>query len=240
MTAKFLEGKTAVVTGGTRGIGKAITTRLLSEGARVAICSARQKSVDAAVADLNKRGEVLGSVVDVSKLNQVRDFAIAVEHHFGSVDILVNNAGIGIFKPAAELSPEDWAQMIGLNLTGVFHCCHEFLPIMRKAAKGDVINISSLAGRNAFAGGAGYNASKYGLNGFSEALMLDYRNEGIRVSTIMPGSVDTTFGGAATGQNTWKISPEDIAETVTWLLRMPRRTTISEVQIRPSRPPVKK
>lgn len=240
MSIKFLAGKTAVVTGGTRGIGNAIASRLLEEGARVAICGSRQKSVDEAIAGLEHKGEVLGHVADVSKLDAVRDFAAAVTHRFGTVEVLVNNAGVGIFRPAAELSPEEWNRMIGLNLTGVYHCCHEFLPMMRRAGTGDVNNISSLAGKNAFAGGVGYNASKFGLNGFSEALMLDYRNEGIRVATILPGSVDTAFGGGATGQHDWKIAPQDIAETVVCLLRLPRRTTISEVQIRPSKPPVKK
>jgi 3-oxoacyl-[acyl-carrier protein] reductase len=130
--------------------------------------------------------------------------------------------------------------MIALNLSGVYYCCHEVLPIFRTGGGGDVINISSLAGKNPFAGGAGYNASKFGLNGFSEAMMLDHRNLGIRVSYIMPGSVETEFGGGAAGQTpTWKIAPEDIADVVVMLLKMPRRTTVSRVEIRPSRPPSK-
>jgi 3-oxoacyl-[acyl-carrier protein] reductase len=249
MSTNIFQDVTAVVTGGTRGIGFAIiAARLLEEGARVAICASRQKSVDEAIPRLVQRaGEsnhLMAQVADVSNLNDVKNFATAVLNRFGTVGILVNNAGAGIFKGVAELSPEEWHRMIGLNLTGVYNCCHEFLPIMRTAGKGDVINISSLAGRNAFAGGAGYNASKFGLNGFSEAMMLDYRNDGIRVSTVMPGSVDTEFG-SSTGHsnaehNSWKVAPQDIADTVVCLLRMPRRTTISEIHIRPSRPPVKK
>lgn len=129
--------------------------------------------------------------------------------------------------------------MLALNLSGVYYCCHEILPIFRKdAAGGDVINISSLAGANAFAGGAGYNATKFGLNGFSEAMMMDHRKEGVRVSYIMPGSVDTEFGGGSKGAE-WKVAPEDIADVVVTLLRMPRRTTVSRVEIRPSMPPGK-
>jgi NADP-dependent 3-hydroxy acid dehydrogenase YdfG len=133
--------------------------------------------------------------------------------------------------------------MIGLNLTGAYYCCHEVLPIFTQAGVGDVVNISSLAGKNAFAGGAGYNASKFGLNGFSEAMMLDHRYAGVRVTTIMPGSVDTEFGGSAATDrdetNSWKIAPDDIAEIVVNVLRMPRRTTIGQIEVRPSRPPVK-
>src|SRR5579884_4252792 len=148
MSKKFFEGKCAVVTGGTRGIGAAIAERLLLEGATVAICSSRQKSVDEAVVRLSQKGQLYAKRADVSKLDEVRDFAAAVKDRFGTVDILINNAGVGVFKGVADLTPEEWNQMLGLNLTGVYHCCHEFLPIMRASEKGDVINISSLAGRN--------------------------------------------------------------------------------------------
>jgi NADP-dependent 3-hydroxy acid dehydrogenase YdfG len=129
--------------------------------------------------------------------------------------------------------------MIALNLSGVYYCCHAVLPIFKQRKGGDIINISSLAGRNPFAGGAGYNASKFGLNGFSEALMVDHRNDGVRVSYVMPGSVATEFGGSAEAGADWKIAPRDIAEVVVTLLRMPRRTTVSRVEMRPSRPPGK-
>jgi 3-oxoacyl-[acyl-carrier protein] reductase len=241
MSVNLPKNSVAVVTGGSRGIGRAIAERLLEEGASVAICGLRQKSVDDAVSALSARGNVFGMAADISRLDQVREFVAAAVQRFGAIHILVNNAGAGVFRSVAELSPEEWNQMIGLNLTGAYHCCHEILPIMRQAGRGDVINMSSLAGKNAFAGGAGYNASKFGLNGFSEAMMLDYRNDGIRVTTIMPGSVDTAFGGSATGdeKNAWKIAPHDIAETVVNVLAMPRRTTISEIHLRPSKPPVK-
>jgi NAD(P)-dependent dehydrogenase (short-subunit alcohol dehydrogenase family) len=238
MPEKTIENKVAIVTGGTRGIGRAITERLLREGARVAVCGRRQKSVDEAMAGLSAAGEVFGMAADVSKPDDVRRFISEVERKFGAIHILINNAGAGVFRSVADLDPAEWERMIGLNLSGVYYCCHEILPIFRKNLGGDVINIGSLAGKNAFAGGAGYNASKFGLTGFSEAMMLDHRQEGIRVSYIMPGSVDTEFGGSAGGAD-WKIAPEDIAEIVVTLLRMPRRTTVSRVEVRPSRPPGK-
>ncbi len=237
-----LNEQVAVVTGGTRGIGKAIAARLLAEGARVAVCGTSQQSVDAALRTLNPTDSVLGAVCDVSKLDNVRSFIAAVQQRFGTIHILINNAGAGVFRSVADLSPEEWNHMIGLNLTGVYYCSHEVVPIFRKNRGGDVINIGSLAGKNAFAGGAGYNASKFGLNGFSEAMMLDHRNDGIRVSTIMPGSVDTEFGGnqpAENNRHAWKIAPDDIADIAITMLKMPRRTTISQIEVRPSRPPGK-
>jgi NAD(P)-dependent dehydrogenase (short-subunit alcohol dehydrogenase family) len=238
MPEKNIENKVAIVTGGSRGIGRAIAERLAREGARVAICGRRQKSVDEVLAGLSRAGEVFGMAADVSKADDVRRFISEVERKFGAIHILINNAGAGVFRSVPDLEPAEWERMIGLNLSGVYYCCHEVLPIFRKNPGGDVINISSLAGKNAFAGGAGYNASKFGLTGFSEAMLLDHRQEGIRVSYIMPGSVDTEFGGGAAGAD-WKIAPEDIAEIVVTLLRMPRRTTVSRVEVRPSRPPGK-
>jgi len=257
--AKSPKSKIAIVTGATRGIGRAIAERLLNDGMRVAICGRLQNSVDEALRELSSQGDVFGFAADVTQLDQVRNFVAATERHFGGVDTLVNNAGSGTFRSVADLSPEEWNQTIALNLSGVYYCCHEVLPILRKQGNGDVINISSLAGKNAFAGGAAYNASKFGLNGFSEAMMLDHRNEGIRVSYIMPGSVDTEFGsGGGSGRsgpqesdserlksdserlkNAWKIAPSDVADVVALILAMPRRTTVSRVEIRPSMPPGK-
>lgn len=238
---KEIRDRVAIVTGGTRGIGRAIAARLLQEGAKVAICGTRQESIAEAVASLAAGPEKLfGAVADVSRLDEVRQFVNAVKDRFDGIHILVNNAGSGTFASAAELAPAEWEHMIGINLTGAYYCCHEVLPVLMQGGGGDIINIGSLAGKNPFAGGAGYNASKFGLNGFTEALMLDHRNDGIRASTIMPGSVDTDFGGqpgsGAKSGNEWKIAPEDIAEIVVHLLRMDARTTISRVEVRPSRP----
>jgi len=233
------ENKVVVVTGGSRGIGRAISERLLAEGMKVAICGTRKENVESAIQRLSKQGEVFGKVADVSQPGQVREFIASVMERFSRIDVLVNNAGTGTFRSVAELEPEAWTRMIGLNLSGVYYCCREVLPIFRQQGSGDIINISSLAGKNPFAGGAGYNASKFGLNGFSEAMMLDHRYDGVRVSSIMPGSVATEFGGSPATDADWKIAPEDIADVVVSLLRMPRRTTVSAVEIRPSRPPRK-
>jgi 3-oxoacyl-[acyl-carrier protein] reductase len=234
---QFLKGKHAVVTGGTRGIGRAIAASLLRAGAAVAICGRTRDSVDRATAELKQStgGDVGGEPADVSNWDQVERFFGSVKSRFGHLDILVNNAGEGVFRPVQELTREDWQNTIGLNLTGVFYCCHHALPLLQSSGAGYIIQISSLAGVNPFAGGSAYNASKFGLNGFSEAIMQDLRYENIRVSYVMPGSVDTDFGPGG-GRADWKIAPEDIAEVVLTLLHMPARTLVSRVEMRPSKP----
>jgi 3-oxoacyl-[acyl-carrier protein] reductase len=232
-----LSGKVAVVTGGTRGIGRAIAERLLREGASVAVCSRLHANVQTFIEECKPGAaeRLLAEPADVSQLEDVRRFFSSVDARFGGVDFLINNAGIGIFRSVADLTPEEWRRTIDLNLSGVYYCSHEALPRMKQRGAGYIINIGSLAGKNAFAGGAAYNASKFGLNGFSEAMMLDHRYDNVRVSYIMPGSVDTDFG-AHTGSAAWKIQPEDVAEVTVMLLRMPARTLISRVEIRPSKP----
>jgi 3-oxoacyl-[acyl-carrier protein] reductase len=233
----FLKGKHAVVTGGSRGIGRAIAEHLLRAGASIAICGRNSASVERASAELKQStgGEIFGESADISKLDQVERFFGVVASRFGNLDILVNNAGAGVFRGLQDLTPEDWRETIDLNLSGVFYCCHHALPLLRKSGAGYIVQISSLAGANAFAGGAAYNASKFGLNGFSEAIMQDLRNEDIRVSSIMPGSVKTGFS-PSTGDDSWKIAPEDVAEVVLSLLRMPSRTLVSRVDMRPAKP----
>jgi len=233
----FLQGKHAVVTGATRGIGRSIADYLLRAGASVAICGRTPESVARAVAELKQStgGDVFGEAADVSSWDQVERFFASIKSRFGHLDVLVNNAGAGIFRPIHEMAREDWEKTIGLNLSGVFYCCHHALPLLQGGGDGYIIQISSLAGVNAFAGGSAYNASKFGLNGFSEAIMQDLRYENIRVSYVMPGSVDTDFMAGA-GRAEWKIAPEDIAEVVLSLLRMPSRTLVSRVEVRPSRP----
>jgi 3-oxoacyl-[acyl-carrier protein] reductase len=234
-----LKGKNAIVTGGTRGIGRAIAERLLRDGAAVAICGRTQTSVDRAVAEMQTLGRVFGTVADVSQVEGARALFAAVDGEFGGLDILVNNAGQGRFRKVGEMTPEEWHLNIDLNLNGAFYCAHEALARFAARGGGFIVNISSLAGRNAFSGGAGYNASKFGLNGFSEALMLDHRHDNVRVSCIMPGSVDTEFAGdpgKRAGDTSWMIAPEDVAEAVALVLGMPARTMISRVEMRPSRP----
>ena len=164
--------------------------------------------------------------VDVRAPHAVSSFFNFIDESFGGLDILVNNAGIGIFSPVAELTFEAWKETLETNLSGVFYCCKEGIPRLRQRGGGSIINISSLAGKNPFAGGAAYNASKFGLNGFSEAMMLDHRNDRIRVTYVMPGSVDTDFSPRS-ARGSWKIAPEDVADVVISVLRMPERTTVS-------------
>ena len=234
----FLTGKTAIVTGGTRGIGYAIADALLEGGASVAICGRSTESVEKAVTKLasTSKRRIVGKAADVAKIEEVKALFSFVDKELGGPDILVNNAGVGRFASTGLLSIEDWRETLETNLSGVFYCCHEALPRFQKRGGGYVINLSSLAGKNPFAGGAAYNASKFGLNGFSEAMMMDHRFDNVRVSYIMPGSVDTEFGRDSATHADWKIAPEDIADIVVMLLRMPARTLVSRVEVRPSRP----
>jgi len=241
---EFLKGKTALVTGGTRGIGYAIALELGRAGADVLLCGRSEQGVKDALSHLRKEenstGAFEGRVADVSNWNDVESLFQFARQKWNKLDVLVNNAGVGIFKSVADLKPDEWHKVIDLNLTGLFYCCHAGLPMLRESGDGYVFNISSLAGKNAFAGGAAYNASKFGVNGFSEAMMLDHRKENIRVTSIMPGSVDTEFGhvpGQGSSGNEWKIAPQDIADVVISLLRMPSRTLVSRVEVRPSKPP---
>ena len=235
----FLQGKQAVVTGGTRGIGRAIAAALARAGAAVAICGRSEESVAGAVDALKRASdaEVIGKAADIRNGERVSEFFQFVDERFGGLDILINNAGVGIFRPVGDMTVAEWRQSIDTNLTGVFLCCREALLHFRRRGGGFVINISSLAGRNPFATGAAYNASKFGLNGFTEAMMMDHRHDNVRVSYIMPGSVDTGFTAGSSGQPAeWKIAAGDVAETVLSVLRMPERTLISRVEIRPSKP----
>lgn len=234
---KFLQGKSAIVTGATRGIGRSIAELLLDAGASVAVCGRSQSSVDRAVEELATRGTVIGASADVGKPEDVQELFRLADEKFGGLDVLINNAGIGVFRSVADLTVDDWRSTLETNLSGVFYCSREAVPRFQKRGGGYVINISSLAGKNAFAAGAAYNASKFGLNGFSEAMMLDHRYDNVRVSYIMPGSVATEF--ASGGGEDWKIAPEDIAALVITLLRMPARTLVSRLEVRPSRPPKK-
>jgi 3-oxoacyl-[acyl-carrier protein] reductase len=231
-----LEGKIALVTGGTRGIGRAIAERLAAEGVKVAICGRRKETAESAAREIG--GQVFGAGADIRNIDEVRALFSAVDRQFGGLDILVNNAGEGIFRKTGEMTPEEWQRVIDLNLNGAFYCAHEAVQRLRTRGGGFIVNVSSLAARNAFSGGAAYNASKFGLNGFTEALMLDHRYDGIRVSTIMPGSVATEFNhhSGPDSDDSWKIAPEDIAEAVVLVLKMPARTIVSRVEMRPSQP----
>jgi 3-oxoacyl-[acyl-carrier protein] reductase len=239
-----LRDKVAVVTGGTRGIGYCIAEALLAEGARVFTCGRNRGFLETALENLraNAKERVDGIVANVRHYDDCRKLIHAAAERFGGIDILVNNAGIGIMKPADQLIPEEWDATIETNLSGMFYCCREAIPLMRQRGGGYIFNISSLAGINPFAGGTAYNASKFGVNGFSEAMMQDVRYDGIRVSYLLPGSVDTDFGGApgSKSRETWKLTGQNIAKAVIDLYRFPRTALASRIELRPLQPPRKK
>ena len=242
MTPTSLHGKVALVTGGTRGIGLAIAGALLDRGASVATSGQTTANVERARSALARDGDRTARLdiaqADVRDPAQVEALVNQTVARFGGLDILINNAGIGLFTPAAEMSVGAWQRVIETNLSGVFYCCHAGIPHLRRRGGGWIINISSLAGKNPFVGGTAYCASKAGLNAFSEALMQEVRYDNIRVSYVMPGSVDTEFmaPGSASRESDWKLSAGDVAQVVVDLLEHPARSLPSRVEIRPSKP----
>ncbi|HEY9282887.1 MAG TPA: SDR family oxidoreductase [Pyrinomonadaceae bacterium] len=235
-----LEGKAAIVTGSTKGIGRAIAEALVREGANVCVSARKEEEVEQTVAELNEldRGQVTGAVCDVRDHDEVRALVEHAAAEFGGVDILINNAGIGHFGRVDAMPPEDFRAVLETNLFGVFYCCRVAIPVMKRRGGGYVINISSLAGANPHPEMAAYNASKFALNGFSEALMQEVRHDRIKVSYVMPGSVNTHFGGDEPDESkAWQLQPEDVARVVVDLLRHDERSLPSRVELRPSRPP---
>ncbi len=233
-----LSNKIAIVTGGTKGIGRAIAESLVNAGARVAITARHEDEIASAVSQLNAlgAGTATGHVCDVRDYDNVK----SVFREIGGVDILINNAGIGLFSSVELMSVENFRAVLETNVFGVFYCCHEAIPLMKQRGGGYIINISSLAGANAHPQMAAYNASKFGVNGFSEALMQEVRHDGIKVSYIMPGSVNTEFGGdEPSDQKSWQLQSADVAEVVMDLLSLPQRALASRIEIRPSKPPKK-
>jgi 3-oxoacyl-[acyl-carrier protein] reductase len=233
--------KTALVTGGSKGIGLAIAEALIAKDYNVVITARNESEVLEAAKHLNaiSPGRAVGLQADARDYAAQEAAVSKAISEFGSLDVLVANAGVGIFKPVQDLTLEDWDAVIDTNLTGVFYSVKASIPELEKSA-GYVLTISSLAGKNPFEFGAAYNASKFGLNGFSEAIMMDLRKLGIKVSYIMPGSVATYFNGHTPNEkDAWKIQPEDIAQIVVDLLGMNPRTLPSRVEVRPSQPPRK-
>ncbi|MBL8181520.1 MAG: SDR family oxidoreductase [Blastocatellia bacterium] len=233
--------KVSVVTGGTKGIGLAIAEALVRGGAKVFVCGRDRTDVRDAVSHLSQLGAVEGEVCDVRSEGQVRQMLDEAVRLFGGVDILINNAGIGIMgKTVEEITPDEFRQTIETNLLGVYYACHYAIPQLKSRGGGYIINISSLAGQNAHPRMAAYNASKFGLNGFSEALMQEVRQDNIKVSYICPGSVNTYFGGdTPSDDKAWQLQPEDVAQVVMNLLEMDPRALPSKVELRPSKPPVR-
>ncbi|HZI60349.1 MAG TPA: SDR family oxidoreductase [Pyrinomonadaceae bacterium] len=237
-----LKGKTAVVTGGTKGIGRAIAQSLVNAGVNVSFSARHESEIERAAAELNQAGSgrAAGFFCDVRDEAQVKAFFAQTVEKFGGIDIVVNNAGIGMFATVESMSADDFRAVIETNLCGVFYCCHEAIPLLKQRGGGYIINISSLAGTNAHPRMAAYNASKFGLNGFSEALMQEVRHDNIKVSYIMPGSVNTEFGGdEPSDEKSWQLQPADVANTVINLLLYPDRALASRIELRPSRPPKK-
>jgi 3-oxoacyl-[acyl-carrier protein] reductase len=235
-------GQVAIVTGGSRGIGLAIACALVADGVNVAVTGRSDAHLSEARPRIERAGP--GSVetlrADVRSYDEVQRAIASTRARFGGLDIVVNNAGVGIFADVADMTPQQWSQVVDTNLTGAFNVCHAALPLLRERGGGYIINISSLAGKNAFAGGAAYCASKSGLNAFSEALMQEVRQDNIRVSYVMPGSVATGFSGGDESKGAdWKIAPEDVADVVMGLLHTNPRSLPSRVELRPSKPPKK-
>lgn len=236
-----LESKVAVITGGSKGIGFAIAERLLQSGATVFICGRDKIDLNRAIGSLSEFGRIGGEVCDVRSEAQVKMMLDECVRVFGGVDILINNAGVGFMgKTVEEMEPEKFVQTLETNLFGVFYACHHAIPLVKSRGGGYIFNISSLAGQNAHPRMAAYNASKFGLNGFSEALMQEVRHDNIKVSYICPGSVNTEFGGdTPSEEKAWQLQSEDIAQVVIDLLNMESRALPSKVEIRPSKPPKK-
>ncbi|MDP6582752.1 MAG: SDR family oxidoreductase [Vicinamibacterales bacterium] len=234
-------GRSAVVTGGSRGIGLATAIALRSAGADVLICGRSADALEAAAAQIASVPAVAGRLVtqtaDVREPEQAERLIASAVEQLGGVEILINNAGVGRFSPLAELEVDDWREMIETNLSGVFHCCRAAIPAMKQRGGGWIINVSSLAGKHPFAGGTAYCASKAGLNALTESLMQEVRRDGIRVSCVLPGSVDTRFAGNESSADAgWKLAASDVAQTVFDLLCHPPRSLPSRVEIRPSVP----
>jgi NAD(P)-dependent dehydrogenase (short-subunit alcohol dehydrogenase family) len=236
----------AVVTGGSKGIGRAIAAALLERGTHVLITGRNAADLASTVDVLAPHGQPSGAGVasfagDVRREEDARAMVEAAVQRFGGLDILVNNAAVGILVETATMTGEQWRETVETNLNGVFYCTHAAIPHLRARGGGWIVNISSLASRNPFAGGAAYSATKAGLNAFGEALMQEVRYDGIRVTTVCPGSVRTGFAGSDAGAAAdWKLAPEDVARVVVDLVAHPGRSLPSHVDIRPSRPPRKK
>ncbi len=238
---KNLKDKIALVTGGSKGIGYGVAEAMVKAGMHVALTSRHGKEAEKAAADLTETGPgtALGFEADVRDLNDQEKVVSQILDKWGKLDVLIANAGIGHFASIEELTPQQWHDTIDINLTGVFYSVKACLDAL-KESEGYIITIASLAGTNFFASGSAYNASKFGLVGFTQAIMLDLRHAGVKVSTIMPGSVATYFNGhTPNAADAWKIQPEDLGQMVVDLLHQPARTLPSKVEVRPSQPPKK-
>jgi len=234
-----LSGKTAVVTGAGRGIGAAIAGGLASLGANVVLCGRTLRTLEKAAAGMSSPyGKAKAIACDVNRLESVQSLATEVEKAFGRIDVLVNNAGIGGFASRLhELKPQVWDDIINTNLRGVFYCIRSFAPLMIRSGGGHIVNISSLAGKNALPNGAAYAASKWGLNGLTYSVAEELRGHNIRVSVICPGSVDTELSPHTGKDSSKMLKPDDVAHVVTMLVTQAPQAFVSEVLLRPTQKP---
>jgi len=241
MSNSTRDRQVAIVTGGSRGIGRAVVEALAGDGWTVYFCSKSQGSLDGALADFRDRfgDQVAGRTVDVREQGEVDGFVAWVSEEAGRIDCLVNNAGLGRFAAVDELSGDAWRETLRTNLDGCFYFLHAVAPLMKRQGGGTILNIASLAARNPFAGGAAYNASKFGLLGLSDAAMLDLRHDGVRVAAILPGSVETEFHRQRRSDTSWMLAPEDVARACADVLAYPARALASRIELRPSQPPQK-
>jgi len=231
-----LDGASALVTGGSRGIGRALALRLAALGARVAICGRAPSALDETLAALRELGPTAhAQVADVTQSAQVAALVRDAESAIGPISILINNAGVGLFAPVQQQSEAEWDTVLDTNLKSVFLVSRAVVPGMIQRAAGDIINISSLAGLNAFAGGALYCASKWGLQGLTACMAEDLRGYGIRVSSVCPGSVATEFSGKSAQQKPHALQAEDVAHAVETIVTQAPNSFISQLQIRPRR-----
>ena len=229
--------RVVLITGGTRGIGRALAETLLRAGDKVAVTGTTEDGVVKAERELAAFGEVAAIVCNVREVSSAELAVRTAVARFGGLDVLVNNAGVGVGVPIAEMPHDEWNRIIGTNVTGMFNCCKAAIPPLRERGGGWIVNISSLASKNPFAGGAAYCASKAAVNAFSEALMQELREDNIRVTYVLPGSVATGFSGRETSTGAdWKLLPEDVAQAIADILRHPGRSLPSRIEIRPSRP----
>jgi NAD(P)-dependent dehydrogenase (short-subunit alcohol dehydrogenase family) len=234
-------GRVALVTGGTRGIGAAIARRLARDGFATFISGTREQTLEEAFARFSEEGlSIRGFAADARREEDQKRLVESVSAEAGRLDVLVNNAGIGNFAPVDKLSPDDFRAVIETNLLGAYYAVYYAAPLMKKTGGGFIVNIASLAAVNPFAGGSAYNASKFGLLGFSEAAMLDLRHDGIRMAAVLPGSVATEFGHShGNREHSWMLQAVDVAEAVADLVRFPDRAIPSRIDLRPSKPPKK-
>lgn len=235
-----LKNKVAYITGGTHGIGYGVAKVLLEQGMRVAVSGRKFETAQKAAMSLNHdESKVIGIQSDVSKMEDESKAVQKIIDKFGQIDVVLANAGVGHFAPVYEMKESDWDQMIQTNLTGCFHTLKASFEALKKS-EGYYMTLASLAGTNFFENGAGYNASKFGVVGFTQAAMLDLRKFNIKVTTIMPGSVKSEFNDHEPSEkDSWKIQPEDIGQLVVDLLKMHPRTLPSKIEVRPTRPDLK-